>query len=303
MKKFLLRILIIVALTFALERPLGYLAGFFYKTTTTTDEYKLNQATYEMDDPIVFMGSSRCHHHYIPTIIQDTFKKDVYNAGLWGMRNIYFQYALLHNILKRYTPKVIFLEIHPIDYLQIPVSTVETVVRLTPFTDYTEECNEVLKKADFYYKCKLSELYRYNSEFAFLLIGNISVRTPPEFKGFKPLYGKLDTTIEEIKPESFPYPGDKDRLHYLQAFIDICKEKNIKLVFLVSPMYNAGNYTELFRIPDSLAKKNNIPFFNHYGMDGITNHSEYFHDFGHLNEEGAKKYSSMIASELKQFVE
>ena len=112
---------------------------------------------------------------------------------------------------------------------------------------------------------------------------------------------ELDLKNGEIKPEEFPFPVDTDKLNCLQAFISLCKEKKIQLIFLISPMY-AVEKTTAFNFPDSIAKKNDIPFLNHYNMEGLTGHAEYYYDFGHLNENGAKKYSSIIASELKYFI-
>jgi hypothetical protein len=60
--------------------------------------------------------------------------------------------------------------------------------------------------------------------------------------------------------------------------------------------------TSLFDFPTLIAKKNGIPFINHYNLKGITGHPECYFDFGHLNETGAKKYSSVIASELKKYI-
>lgn len=71
-----------------------------------------------------------------------------------------------------------------------------------------------------------------------------------------------------------------------------------KLIFLYSPMY-AVEKTDLFDLPESIAKKNNIPFLNFYYLKGITGHPEYYHDYGHLNDDGAKKYSTVISQELK----
>lgn len=301
MKRFIKRLLIIVVITLVADRALSYAVKFFYNTTTTTDEFKINNVTLRMNDPVVFMGSSRSHHHYIPAIISDTLKTGVYNAGLWGMHNVYFQYGLLCNILERYTPKTICLEIHPIDYLQTPFSDVETVGNLTPFINYSEGCDDVLKKAGLYYKCELSALYRYNSQFANIVAGNITQRSLASDKGYKALTGQLDTTYGGAKPEKFPFPADQKKIAYLQAFIDKCKEKKINLIFLCSPMY-AVEKTKLFSIPDSIARKNGIPFINHYYQESITGHLEYYYDFGHLNDKGAKKYSSLIAHELKKYI-
>lgn len=301
MKRFIQRLLIITLITLIADRALSYAVRYFYRTTTTTDEYKINSVLLRMNDPVIFMGSSRCHHHYIPAIISDTLHTGVYNAGLWGMRNIYFQYSFLCNILERYAPKAIFLEIHPTDYLQTPFSNNETVGTLAPFINYSPGCDEMLKKAGLYYKYQLSYLYRYNSLFANILAGNLSQRSFAADKGYKALTGQVDTQHGVIKPEKFPYPIDREKVYYLQAFIDQCKKKKIKLIFLFSPMY-AVEKTTVFNIPDSIARKNGIPFINHYNLPDITGHPEYYFDFGHLNDKGAKKYSSLIAHELKKYL-
>jgi len=301
MTKFIKRLIIIIIITLVADRILFYPVRFFYKRTTTTDEYKLNSTINKINDPVVFMGSSRCHHNYIPSIISDTLKTGIYNAGLWGARNIYFQFALLSNILERYTPKTICYEIHPTDYLQTPFSTIDKVGNLKPFIGYSSGCDDVLKKADYYYKSQLSGLYRYNSEFPNLLLGNFFIRTMVHFKGYKPLFGEMDTKYGKTTPEKFPYAIDKDKINYLQAFIDKCREKKINLIFLFAPMY-AVEKNNAFLIIDSIVKKNGIPFINHYNFEGITGHPEYYYDFGHLNENGAKKYSSIIASELKKYI-
>ena len=301
MKKFITRLLIIIAITFVGDRGLSYVVRFFYNRTTTTDEFKINSVMFRMNEPVVFMGSSRCHHQYIPSIISDTLHKGVYNAGLWGMRNIYFQYAMLCNILQKYTPQTICYEIHPIDYLHIPISDIEKVGSLAPFINYSSGCDEMLKRDGIYYKCEISHLYRYNSQFANIIAGSFSDRSLVADMGVKIMNGLMDTAHGAIKPERFSDPIDYDKLHYLQAFIDTCKQRKINLIFLYSPMY-AVEKTHLFDIPDSVAKKNGIPFLNHYNMEGFSGNKDMYYDYGHLNGTGAKKYSSIIASELKQYI-
>lgn len=301
MKNFAKKLCIIAVLTLIADGLLFFILGFFYRSTTTTDEYKLNTVTSTVNDEVLFMGSSRCHHHYVPSIISDTLETDVYNAGLWGMRNIYFQYGLLSNILERYIPKVICLEIHPIDYLQTPFSDTEKVEPLGPYINLSEGCDEVLKYAGLYYKYQLSRLYRYNSKLPNILVGNLSQRSFPGDKGFKQLDGQLDTTLA-IVPEKFPFAADERKEHYLQLFIDKCKERGVELILLYSPMFATETDTQLLDIPARIAKKNGIRFINHYDLKGITGEPAYFHDYGHLNEDGAKRYSAVIASELKPYL-
>ncbi|RZL69061.1 MAG: hypothetical protein EOO93_02610 [Pedobacter sp.] len=301
MKKFLLRLVIVISIVLIIDRALALIVDKFYKTATTTDEYKLNFVTYKMNAQVVFMGSSRCHHHYVPKILEDSLKKSVYNAGLWGMRNIYFQYGLLNNILERYTPQTIFLEIHPIDFLKTPYSDLTSVSNLSPFINQSTGVNDVLKEGKYFYKDELSHIYRYNSLLPNLILGNIFNRSNENDKGLKPLYGELNISNGILTPERFNFPVDLNRVRYLQAFIDKCKDKKITLVFLFSPMYAVDNINYLQTL-EALAKKNKIDFLNYYKLEGITGKKEYFYDFGHLNIAGAQRYSAMIAPKLKKYI-
>ncbi len=54
MKKFIVRLFIIIAITFVADRGLSLAAKALYNKTTTTDEFKLTSVVYRMDDPLVY---------------------------------------------------------------------------------------------------------------------------------------------------------------------------------------------------------------------------------------------------------
>ena len=99
MKKLILQILTIAALFFVMDRVLGLGLKSLYSVSNATDEYKISYSAESTQDPLLFFGSSRCLHHYAPTIIQQQLGLPCFNTADWGIKNIYFHYGLLGNIL------------------------------------------------------------------------------------------------------------------------------------------------------------------------------------------------------------
>ena len=136
-----------------------------------------------------------------------------FNTADWGIKNIYYHYGLLGNILSRYTPKVIVFEIHPCDYLDTPYSGTERAGSLAPFCGMSKECDEMLKLSGKYWPYKLSTVYRFTGSLPALIFGPWG-GMDRLLKGWKPLDGQLDTT--GLKAEEFPFPIHKQKLQLLE---------------------------------------------------------------------------------------
>ena len=145
MKKLFIHILIIAGLFFVIDRTVGLLLKQLYSQSNTTDEYKIGFSNTETTDEMLFMGSSRCLHHFVPSVFEEAYGITCFNTADWGIKNIYYHYGLLGNILSRYTPKAIVLEIHPCDFLDTPYSGTERAGSLAPFCGMSDECDEMLK--------------------------------------------------------------------------------------------------------------------------------------------------------------
>ena len=294
MKKIILHFITIICLFLLIDRILGVGLGYLYRQSNATDEYKISYTVESTNASMLFMGSSRCLHHYVPSIIEKELDIDCFNAGDWGIKNIYYYYGLLSNILNRYTPKVIVLEIHPSEWLKLPFSGVERAGSLAPYCGMSEGCDEMLKLTGNYYSYYISTVYRYTGSLPNLLLGKWGAMDR-NLKGWKPLDGAMDTT--GVKAEEYPFPIDQERIRLLERFIKDCKQKNIHLIIIVSPMY-ACSKEDVFKIPRELASKNNIPFIDHYRDSSFVGHPDLFYDFGHLNRKGAEVYSKKVCKEL-----
>ena len=295
MKKLLFSIFITICLFFLFDRSLGLVLKSLYESSNATDAYKISYSCTQTNDSILFMGSSRCLHHYIPSVFEKELGTSCFNAGDWGIKNIYFHYGLLSNILERYTPKAIILEIHPSEWLNLPFSGTERAGSLAPYCGMSEGCDEMLKLSGNYWSYKLSTVYRFTGELPNLLAGKQGTMDR-NLKGWKPLDGVMDTT--GVKAEEYTFTLDYQRISLLERFILDCKDNNIKLILTFSPMYICSE-KDVLKFPHDLARKHHLTFIDHYRDSSFVGHAEFFYDFGHLNRDGAKLYSNIIGKEIK----
>ena len=143
MKKLILHIVIVICLFFAFDRTFGLGLRYLYRISNTTDEYKISYSNESTFDSLLFLGSSRCLHHYVPSVFEKELGTTCFNAADWGIKNIYYHYGLLGNILSRYTPKEIVFEVHPCDFLDTPYSGTERAGSLAPFCGMSDTCDEI----------------------------------------------------------------------------------------------------------------------------------------------------------------
>ncbi len=95
-----------------------------------------------------------------------------------------------------------------------------------------------------------------------------------------------------------------EHIHLFEAFIQECKENNIKLVVVFSPFYIEGqeievNFDVIMQFYRELMKKHDIPFYD-YSKIPINYSTEYFYNMMHLNKTGAEMFSKQLASDLKR---
>jgi len=70
------------------------------------------------------------------------------------------------------------------------------------------------------------------------------------------------------------------------------------LVFIQSPIYSNIKETSSTKLISGLAKENNAIFLDYFNNKLFDNNPTYFMDRSHLNDEGAKVFSSEIANKI-----
>lgn len=228
--------------------------GWVNQHTSDITAPKIKYLVNDVDEDVVFMGTSRCNFHYVPSIISDSLGMSVYNGGIDASDNIFAHYWVLSQVLSHHTPKMICLELMDNDYV-IQSSPFKTISFFAPYYGYNERADSIFRLAGTYWVYQISHLYRYNAKAVSNLAGLLVDRQANEDHGYLP----------GPKPVRFPDVLEYDetctdvdslKLVYLRKFISLCEDRDIRLVFMVSPRYSevgADKYDVLKAVATSTA--------------------------------------------------
>lgn len=258
---------------------------------------KLQYISREVHEDIILMGASRCHHHYIPSIISDSLHMSVYNAGIGGANNIYSHYTVLRHILSRHVPKVVCLEVMPSDYNQ-QSDPFAVLSFFAPLFGTNADADSIFHLNNSYWRYQLSHLYRYNAKAPSNLWGLLLNRQNDSQQGYTPL--PRPSSFPKVRTlESIDTSVDTLKLEYIRRFAHLCRENDIRLIFTVSPKYTevSSHHYDILR---RLASELSIPFLDYHTPGLYSDHPEYFKDNVHLWHEGAQLFSSLFAHDLQQ---
>lgn len=260
--------------------------------------YDRNYIAERADEDILFFGSSRAMHHYVPAVVEDSLHCSSYNCGADGNGAVlmYGRYKLL---TQRYTPKVIIYDAN-MDYDFSVNDNLKYLSHLRDYYDYpcidsifsVVEGKEGLKMN--------SKLYRHNSKII-SIASNFILNRKNDYKGYSPLFGTMEV-VPEVPEESVPVVTDSLKLSFLEAIAEDCRAKGIKLIFTISPFYFEQNMSDYAPL-EAFCKKYEIPLLNHAADTTFLGKKEYFKDSTHLNHDGAVLFTSVLISELKRLVE
>lgn len=298
MKKLALSILFIIAGLFIVDRLGGKLMWWVNQNTNDVSGPKIKYLVNNVHEDVILMGTSRCNSHYVPSIVRDSIGMSVFNGGIDGSNNIYAHYIILNHILKIHTPKVICLELMDKDFYE-ENDPYKTVSFFAPYYGLNESADSVFDLAGKAWQYKLSHLYRYNAKAVSNIAGLGVSRQAKSDNGYIPNPKPAHIPNKLITQET--PKANKTKQEYLQRYIDLCKSKGIKLIFMISPMYSKVN-PDYYDVLKNIADKNNIPFLDYHSKGLFLDHPEYFRDFQHLWEQGAAIYSSIFASDLKRIL-
>ncbi len=251
-------------------------------------------------EDIVMIGASRSHHHYVSSIIRDSLNMSVYNCGIQGSDNIYSHYMTLCLILERYSPKIICVELMFSD-LEKQKNPYDKLSYFAPYFGYSNRADSLFKIGGWYWKYKISHLYRYNAKAVSNIAGLLVSRQGKDDKGYLPIK-KTSTYLGKIKHLKNKRRNiDKHKLLYLKRFSKLCQQNRCKLIFTISPHFSIVD-SSYYSILKDFAYKEHIPLLDYHTNGYFHNNPEYFRDETHLNDNGARHFSSIFASDLKKLL-
>lgn len=299
-KIFIYKILILIFIVFCIDLGSGKIFEKLYQSCKSGVCYQENFIMRKTNQDLLIFGSSRAAYHYVPSILRDTLGISVYNSGREGT-GIYYHYGVLLSTLKRYSPKVILLDIDYRDIYEAKgIFGIEVLKEHAPFyQSISPEFDSLLTLQGKKEVIKLeSSLYRYNSKAFKIVTGNL-IKGRDNDEGFRAKNGtwKKDIALLELNQTNV----DNDKIQTLQKFINKVKKKDITLIFTVSP-YFMSTPKDLYQPLFKIAEENNIQILNHVQDQRFLSDKTMFNDELHLNKRGAIFYSKIIASEASRIL-
>jgi hypothetical protein len=297
--KFAKSIFLLFILIILFDQICGSLLRKYYFSQTSGLGYRTTYSIDSTQAEILVLGSSRANHHYVPEVFEDSLDMSFYNTGRDG-NFILFNYALLKSILKRYTPKIIILDINP-NEIFLNQDRYDRLSSLLPYYKDHHEIRDIVQLRSPYEKLKLiSAIYPFNSSLFTIGIGNFEYNKTRkgDRKGYVPLYKKLnDTTLITLKQIDLPI--DSIKLKVINSIAELCKDKNISLFFINSPVYARSEQSRSINIIEQILQKFNAKLVNYTNDSFFLNNPSLFQDISHLNEKGAAIFSGKVVHLIK----
>ena len=290
MKRFLKQTLLFLVILFAASLLLDviYTAIITHSVERNKIENVINIKNKKYD--VIFMGTSRANNHFVTKVFEDKGYK-AFNYGMSGAHLFETSLLLKLMVTNKYEIKNLVLEAD----LSICNEKRDegTTARFMPYIHR----NEIIKKhyeneIDFYetYYLPFYRYIKFDNKIGFRELYDVATKKPTNSlhnKGYYPLFnnkkGNMKNDISSLKPI---------RNKYYEEIKQICKQNNIKLTVVMTPMCENTKGLDYFEKVHQL-----YPEIHNF-ENAITD-DKYFSSCGHLNDEGAKKFSKILIDSLK----
>lgn len=304
-----IKILIFLLLLVATDQVLGLIIRKFYFRQHTGRMHAFTYALRDCKADILVFGASNAQHSYDPRIFRDSLNMSCYNAGQDGGHSIILQYAQIKAITERYTPKMIILDFHPKNIVHYPGDYNRLYILSPYYRDYPVLHPFVLLRGP-YEKLKLiSAIYPFNSQIIDIIRYNTNTHSArvKDFEGYIPLKKvmSIDMYNTDFERETQSVV-DENMVNALRNVIKICKEKNISLFIVSSPLYRKVNERQIFtssfaEISLGIINSEGANYLD-FAFDPVfSDKMELFTDQNHLNENGATLFTQNLTGKLKNY--
>lgn len=298
--KFFITIFIIVSIFISIDVIVGRIApSLLFHIGNVGQLGKTNYALYEVDTPILIVGSSRAAHHYDSKIIADSCNMTTYNIGRDGC---FFTHncCLINTILDRYTPELIIWEFGS-DYLY---DNEDPITSMYPYYKESDYITKTLNaKVNLSEQIKLqSSLYRYNSLFIRIAIRLLS-RNNSEDKalGYEPLAPKeLLTPLALMDFSQDKLLFNEAKVLQLSNSLEKAKKLGVKIILVTSPLYGTSYNSDATEKILSICKAHDANYIDNSSL--YIEYPEYFNDNTHMNSIGAQQYTNEMIPIIKQYI-
>jgi len=294
-------VLMTCALTWAFVHTLGHIV----RPTHTDQAYTQVETLHSLPRnsvEVMIYGSSHAYRGFNTMEMYDRYGIGAYNYGMLWQR-INTTHLFLKDSLEVQTPKVVLIESFNCNELLEDTNISAEIY-------YSRFIHEEEAKAKYLRQCFGEDKERYLSFYMPLCAfhENWSTLDKDSFKELtvgKALRRKMGASmykhVEKITMadyqdlEQLPLSANAEK--ELLEMVQLCKEKNIEVLFYTVPSAKIFNYSEAMK---KFAKENGCAYVDLYelvdetGLDGQTD----FSDISHLNQSGATKVADYMGQYL-----
>lgn len=297
---FLIKAAVLVLMVFIMDFAIGKTLRYFYFKQKSGEQFLAIYAIDSTRQDLLIFGSSRANHHYEPGVFKQQLNFSYYNVGRDGS-SIFYHYAVLKSVLKRYQPKVIILDFMKQEF-ELSAYAYDRLSILLPFYKNHPEMRPILAYRSKYEKIKMvSSIYPFNSAILTIAAGNakFNVQRKDNESGYVGLHKTWQGTSPAKRINS-DYEFDTTAVNMYKNFIADCKAAGVSLFVVCSPyLYPGNNADKSLTLARAIALENGIPFFDYSAEQIFLNNNNLFSDPDHLNDSGAVVFSRQLLEEVK----
>jgi len=265
----------------------------------------------EINAEIVISGSSRALSGFDPRIIQAATGLSAYNIGRNGSQTDMQLAVLKAYLAHNRKPKIV---IHSLDSFSFAAThEVYNPAQYVPYLYDDALWNQLRQINPGIWKSRYVPLYGYvvdDMSMSWVLgLEELLGRSQPEeyFLGFNPRTLRWTDEFKNFRaanPNGVNWPIEQEGRESLEELVRVCRANGIQLIFVYAPEYSemqglTRNRNEIFRDFHALSQKYGVPLWD-YSAWRFSADTEYFQNSQHLNDEGAKVFSTDLADKLRE---
>lgn len=293
-KRFFVAVLAVVAGVAVVDFAVGKVMDWMLpQISNIGDTGKTYYALYDVDAPMVIVGSSRAAHHYVTNMIADSLGVTAYNVGRDGC---FFSdnCCVINTILSRYAPQCLVWELGKGSLEQGGEDPLDALFPYYGKNDYVT--SSIRDDYGFVERMPfVSNLYKYNSSIQRVLMFYRSRKANHEDKlhGYDPLPPREWVAKDGNKPKEKDVRSVSEvKKRRLEEVLRNAQDKGTRIILVNSPVYMADSTVTLSeQTIMEVCSQYGVQFVNAKCIEGIYDDISLFKDGTHMNDLGAKKYT------------
>jgi hypothetical protein len=301
MRRFVLSCLAFAALLWAADRLTGAALDRLLPHTTTDLRRGMRR-----HPEVAVLGSSRALYHYAADTLERRLGMRAHNFGVAGQRSPLFHRAVAAMLVAEHPPRLAVLEVD--GFTVAGDDDLSHLSVLLPYWRRYPAVKDVVLRRSRWERVKLlSRAYPYNSLALNMVVQRLRRSTDPRL-GFQALHGRLDLRAEVVASEVAGARLDPLKVRYLGCLVRGLRAHGVRVVAVRSPSFPASPAERSaadaeHRALAGVLGELEVPFIDFTTADlPEFRDPRFFRDRAHLNEEGATRFTRIVADSLRPWL-